>query len=517
MKFIQTSEKKDEAERLKAKLSIIKSNCSAEYIENGWYFLPEEETLISYEGTINIKEEIANIIKSLTNLEKSELEECGATITSISTHDLKVKHSKEYVTSYKNYLETNSVLAEFGVIYGETYMKMQFIFEPFTGTFVPCIPNSMNITEYNDTQYIGYGYLSSAEFIGNSRMVKVLVDIYRIACEIKEKGYNYVTTSMRNNEHYIDKSVESTISMGYDIFKYKDEAIEGKENLYLKYTYAGEKIRNTYKIIKVNLTDRYIDTLDYNEILKKPTIPVMFNIEADVKVVGTNSFMSGYMYELNGDKSKFYTSFVKSPMSNNIVATYIKSHGTAYETQQCIDTWHDTKEVLLDEYGNILIDEDTIQLQELGNGNYKLVWKELVDSKDMTSIDNKGNKLKLSNPYSYKRTELKAALYNIKSGYITSKTKNKNIFMHPKLPIALLTQEATGKVFMCILNQGDKDYIIDEPQNISKYFETQISSDGQTLRFNLDISGKSKIWVYTDIYLNPILLNEKVVESKQYK
>ena len=89
--------------------------------------------------------------------------------------------------------------------------------------------------------------------------------------------------------------------------------------------------------------------------------------------------------------------------------------------------------------------------------------------------------------------------------------------MHPKLPIALLTQEATGKVFICILNQGDKGYIIDEPQNISKYFETQISLDGQTLRFNLDISGKSKVWVYTDVYLNPILLNEKVVESKQYK
>lgn len=513
MKFIMTSSKKDEAEKLKAKLSIMKSDCTITYIENGWYFSHEDGTLISYDKTINIREEIMSLTGEILDLSGSELEGFEIQIDYYDTEKMKNIHTRKYNKSYR----TNSVFVKLG-IYGvaDTFMKMDFIFEPFTGTFIPCISNSIDITDYNDTDYMGYGYLSSTAYIGNYKMVKVLIDLYKIACIIKEKGISYVANSMKNDANYITKFTESTV-LKYIILKYKEEAIDDKEYLYLKYTYGGEKTDNTYKIMKINLTDRCVETLDYNEILNKPAIPRMFNSDANIRAVGANSFMPGYIYDVNGDTDRMYTGFIKNKVSDNIVGTYIKRVGTVYETQKCNDTWNNTRDVLMDKYGNILLDEDTIQIVELGHDNYKLVWKEYVDDNKLTSIGTTGNKLKLSNPYSYKRQELKAALYNINSGYITNKVKSKNIFIHPKLPIALLIQEATGKVFMCILNQGDKGYIIDEPQNISKYFETQISSDNQTLRFNLDISRKNKIWVYTDVYLNPILVNTKEIEAKQYK
>lgn len=514
MKFIMTSSKKDEAEKLKAKLSIIKSDCTITYIENGWYLSVEDGTLFSYDRTINIEEEVLRLIKEILGVKsstESEMTDYEIKVDWHSTKELKEIHNRNYGKSFS----TNNVLVELKMVYDNT-MMMRFIFEPFTGTFIPCISNSIDITDYNDTDYMGYGYLSSTAYIGNYKMVKVLIDLYKIACIIKEKGIGYVANSMKNDANYITKFTESTV-LKYILLKYKEEAINNKEYLYLKYTYGGEKTDNTCKIMKLNITDRCVETLDYSEILNKPAIPRMFNSDANIRVVGANSFMQGYIYEVNGDTDRLYTGFTKNKVSDNIVGTYIKRVGTVYETQKCNDTWNNTRDALMDKYGNIILDEDTIQIVELGHDNYKLVWREQVDDNKLNSIGTTGNKLKLSNPYSYKRQELKAALYNINSGYITNKVKSKNIFIHPKIPIALLTQEATGKVFMCILNQGDKGYIIDEPQNISKYFETQISSDNQTLRFNLDISRKNKIWVYTDVYLNPILVNTKEIEAKQYK
>ena len=517
MNFIITSSKKEKTEKLAAKLRVLKSGCTITYIENGWYFSQEDGILISYDKTINIREEIISLTRDILGLSSNDLEEFEIQVDYYDTEEMKSIHTREYNKSYR----TNNVLVRLG-IYGaagtvdDAFMQMDFIFEPFTGTFIPCIANIMDTTDYNDTYYMGYGYLSSSDYMSDYKRVGVLIDLYKIACKIKEDGIKNVVNSMKNDINYINQFVESTL-INDTILMYKEETVDSKEYLYLKYTYKYAEVSSTYKIMKINITDRYIDTLDYNDVLNKPTVPRIFNSSANIKAIGVNSFISGYMYEVNGNTDRFYIGFKQNPMSNNIIGTYIKREGTVYETQKCDYIWNDTKDALLDKNGNILIDENALQINELGHGNYKIVWREQVENTPINTISNTGKMLRLSNPYSYKRQELKAALYNINSGYITNKVTNKNIFIHPKLPIALLTQEATGKVFMCVLNQGDKGYIIDEPQNIFKYFEAQVSSDMQTVRFNLDTSGKSKVWVYTDTYLNPVLLNTKEIEAKQYK
>ena len=129
--------------------------------------------------------------------------------------------------------------------------------------------------------------------------------------------------------------------------------------------------------------------------LNKPTVPRIFNSSANIKAIGVNLFISGYMYEVNGNTDRFYIGFKQNPMSNNIIGTYIKREGTAYEAQKCDYIWHDTKDALLDKNGDILIDENALQINELGHGNYKIVWREQVENTPINTISNTGKMLRL--------------------------------------------------------------------------------------------------------------------------